>query len=73
MISIPRSEIKPASAVVLLVIVAYFLAPTDFHLTVLTIVAIHGIAAVALTLAFGYAGLISLGSRRWDCRRWLAY
>lgn len=62
MITIPSSEIKPALAVVILVIVAYFLAPTEFHLTVLTIVAIHGIAAVALTLAFGYAGLISLGS-----------
>lgn len=59
---ISRTEVKPAAAAVLLVIASYFVAPSDFHLTVLTISAIHGIAAVALTLAFGYAGLISLGT-----------
>ena len=45
-----------------LVVLGYLLARSDFHLTVMTFCAIYGIAAVALSLAFGYAGLISLGS-----------
>jgi len=59
---IPSSELKPAASAVVLIVLAHFIAPSDFHITVLTISAIHGIATIALTLAFSYAGLISLGS-----------
>ncbi len=57
-----KAELKAVLAAAGIVLLAFVLAPSDFHLTVLTIAALHGIAAVALSLAFGCAGVISLGS-----------
>lgn len=57
-----KAEFKAALVAAGIVLLAFILSPSDFHLTVLTFAALHGIAAVALSLAFGCAGVISLGS-----------